>query len=127
MAKLRILVIDDDVELCEGIAEFLRDEGYQVKDTSDAFAGQVLIDENEFDVALLDFKMTGLTGIDLVRRIRKSNSKVKVYLLTGRPFIEKLLEENNMAHMVDGVIGKPFKQNVLLEKIRAGFPEEKGS
>jgi DNA-binding response OmpR family regulator len=117
MANGRILIIDDDVDLCEGMAEFLRDEGYTVENTSDPFAGEALIEKGQFDMALLDFKMTGLTGVDILKKIRSKDLKTKIIIVTGRPFIEKLLIEENLSHMVDGIISKPFNPNVLLSKI----------
>ena len=117
MASQRIIVIDDDAELCEEIAEFLRDAGHFVKNTSDTLEGEALLESHQFDVALLDFKMKGSTGIDMLRKIRCKDSKMKIFIMTGRPFIEKLLEEEKMAHMVEGIISKPFKEKVLLNKI----------
>ena len=117
MTKQRILIIDDDVELCEGMAEFLQGEGYCVQYASDASTAEGLIESHQFDVALLDFKMSNLTGIDILKKIRSKDSKMRIFIVSGRPFIEKLLEEEKMAHLVDGIISKPFKTDVLLEKI----------
>ncbi len=117
MVNGRILVIDDDADLCEGIAEFLRDERYCVECTSDPFAVEALIERQKFDIALLDFKMSGLTGIDILKKIRSKDSQMRIIIITGRPFIEKLLDEENLSHLIDGVMSKPFNPDVLLKKI----------
>ncbi len=109
--------MDDDVELCEEIAKFLRDEGYIVENTSSISAGESLIEKHGFDVVLLDSQMTHLTGIDLLKKIRSKNLNAKVFIMTGRPFIEKLLGEKSVAQLVDDVIKKPFEVNDLLDKI----------
>jgi len=119
MGKEKVLIIDDDIDLCEGIAEFLQDEGFDVVFTTDPFQGEDLIDREPFDVLLLDFKMTGLTGVDILKRIRSRNVNIKIILVTGRPFIEKILQEENMTGLVNGIVGKPFDPDMLIEKIRS--------
>ena len=116
MAK-QILIIDDDEELCDGIAEILHDEGYCVKNTSDADEAGKLIENCVFDIALVDYKMPKLTGVDVLRLIKAKNPATRVFIVSGRPFIEKLLEDEKVAHLVAGVISKPFDCQELLERI----------
>ncbi|MBF0484090.1 MAG: response regulator [Candidatus Omnitrophica bacterium] len=118
MLKRKILIIDDDVELCEGMATLLRHEGYMVENTSDVFAGVNLIEEQEFNVVLLDFRMKGMNGIDILKKIQSKNSKMKVFIISGQPSIEELLEDEKVSHLVAGIINKPFSAKVLLEKIK---------
>ncbi len=115
----KILIIDDDIELCQELAEILRDKGYTVDDTSDTGQGEVFIKENNYDVFLFDYKMRGLNGIDLLKKAKEKNAKSTVFIISGRPFIEKLLEEENVSHLVSGVINKPFDIEALLQKIKA--------
>lgn len=118
MANKRILVIDDDVELREEISEILVGEGYLVKGTSDPLHGQGLIDTHKFDVAIIDYKLPGMTGVDLLRRIKKNNPGTKVFIVSGRSFLEKLIKEENVSHLVSGIISKPFDCEDLLKKIK---------
>lgn len=117
MSGKRILIIDDDVELCEEMAETLRDEGYSVKNVFDPVEGQTLISKENFDIAIVDYKLPGLNGIQLLKNIKKKAPKTKVFIATGRPFIEKLIKEEKVSHLVSGVINKPFSCDALLEKI----------
>jgi DNA-binding response OmpR family regulator len=119
MDTKRILVIDDDVELCEELTEALRAQGHCVENTSDSSNGVELIKKNTFDIVILDFKMPGLNGIDLLRKVKTSSSQTSVFLITGRPFIEKLLEKEKVADLVAGFIKKPFNDKVLFEKINS--------
>lgn len=113
----QILIIDDDEDLCQEIAEALRGNDYSVKSTSDPHEGKVFIDKYPFDVAFVDYKMQDLNGIDMLRIIKRKNHNTKVFIMSGRPFIKDLIEEENVANLVDGIIKKPFQEQDLLNKI----------
>jgi CheY-like chemotaxis protein len=115
MGIKKILIVDDDVALCDGIAELLLDEGYIVTNTSNPFKGKELIKTQHFDLALLDYKMSGLTGIDLLKDI--NTKKTKVFFISGRPFLDKVLQEAGVSHLIEGIINKPFLAEDLLQKI----------
>jgi two-component system OmpR family response regulator len=115
----KILIVDDDDVLVEELVEFLKDNGFWVENTSDSSQGEKLINEREYDIYLFDYKMPGLHGIDLFKRVKTKNPKAVVFIVSGRPNIEKLLKEENVNNLVAGVIKKPFDEEVLLQKIRA--------
>jgi CheY-like chemotaxis protein len=66
-----ILVVDDDPDTCRNIADILTDLGYQVDTAPDGPAALELVRKHPYDVALLDFKMPGMNGLELYREIRK--------------------------------------------------------
>jgi DNA-binding response OmpR family regulator len=115
----RILIVDDDSELAEELAEILREEGYWVENVSDSSLGSSLIKEKKYDIYLFDYKMTGLNGIDLLKKVKEKDPRVPVFIVSGRPFVEKLLKEENVHSLVSGVIKKPFDVQELLKKIKA--------
>lgn len=121
MKNTRIILIDDDETLSEGVAFVLRDEGYSVMNTSDPLEGIKLIDKNVFDIALLDYKMPRVTGIEILKKIKEKNPETKVFIVTGKPFIENVLEEENVSHLVEGIINKPFKEKTLLNAIKSAL------
>ena len=118
MKKTRIILIDDDETLCEGVAFILRDEGYSVMNTSNPAEGMKLIDNYVFDIALIDYKMPRLTGIEFLKKIKEKTPATKVFIVTGRPFIENVLSEENLSHLVEGIIKKPFKEETLLNALK---------
>lgn len=118
MAK-RILIIDDDAELCEELAEILRGEDYAVETASDGFQGQELVRRAGYDIVILDYKMPGLNGIDVLKFIRDNNIKTKVFLSSGRPFIVKVLKSENVLSLVTAIIIKPFDIKILLKKLKS--------
>lgn len=117
MLKKSILLIDDDEDLCQEMAGLLRSEGYSVRGTSNPIQAEKYINKYNFDIAIFDHKMPGLTGIDMVRMIYKKNSSTKVLFITGKPFFEQLLKKEDVSHMVSGVIPKPFSEKELLDRI----------
>lgn len=114
----RILIVDDDKELCAEISEILKDEGYRVETASDGAEGRLRIEEGSYDLILLDFKMPGLNGMELLKKIRAKNSGSRVFLISGRPFLDKLVAELGPSAGIDAVFSKPFDIELLLAKIR---------
>jgi two-component system response regulator (stage 0 sporulation protein F) len=118
MDNMRLLLVDDDIELGLELTDLLTQEGYLVTTISDTTEAVKVIESQEHDINILDFKMPGLNGIDLVKKIKQKNPNTKVIMVTGRPFIEKLIKEENVSDLIDGLIGKPFKIEELFEQIK---------
>jgi len=118
MTSRKLLLIDDDAELCEELADILREYGYKVKIAPDAFKGETLLVSGRFDLAVLDYKMPGLTGVEILKRTSNSTVKTVILLVSGRPFMEKLLETENLSGRVSAVLYKPFAPEDLLAKIK---------
>jgi DNA-binding response OmpR family regulator len=85
-----ILLVEDEVKLARFIELELGCEGYRVTVAHDGIAGLSLARESEFDLAILDWMLPGLTGVELCRRLRATGRKLPVILV--KPFsIEELL------------------------------------
>ena len=117
MIKKTILVVDDDEDLCQGVAAILAHEGYLVECTSNVIEAEAFINSRVFDIGLFDYKMPISSGVELVKKIKAKNPSTKAFIMSGRPFIEKTIEDENASMLVDGIIKKPFSDTVLLEKI----------
>lgn len=118
-------MIDDDEELCEEITEILTNEGYHVTTAFDGLSGNRLIQKYDYDIVILDIKMPGLSGLDILEGVKGQNKELKVIVLTGRPLSKNLIEEQSyndkeesLLGLADGIIGKPFDIEVLLGKIK---------
>ena len=114
-----ILMIDDDTELCEEMKDILSDEGYSVHTASDGSQGEELLEKNSYDILLLDIKIPGFNGIDMLRNLSKKKPAIKIFIISGRPFTERILSEENLMSLVSGVMIKPFDVRLLLEKIKS--------
>jgi len=119
MTKKKIILIDDDAELSEEMAELLEAEGYSVDSVSDGRKAVELVRKKKYDLYLLDFKMQGMTGLDVLKEVRKKNPKAAVFFVSGRPGLAALIEEGAPVSAVREIIEKPFDARVLLDKIRS--------
>jgi DNA-binding response OmpR family regulator len=121
-----ILMIDDDEEMCLEISEILQDEGFQIHFANDGIKGLQILENDTFDLLLLDLKIPGLTGFEILRKLRIKNNKIKIFVLTGRPYIKNLpreltdeeKNEEEILKLADQVIQKPFKITHLLQQIK---------
>jgi len=112
----RILIIDDDVELCELLVEYLEPEGYVVETAQDGETGAERVLGEEFDLVVLDVMLPGMSGLDVLRRIRQA-SKVAVVMLTARgDEIDRIV---GLELGADDYMPKPFNPRELVARIRA--------
>jgi DNA-binding response OmpR family regulator len=79
----RILVIDDDVELCELVAEYLEPDGYEVEFVHDGEAGVERALSGDHVLVVLDYMLPGLNGFEVLRQVR-TRSRIPIVMLTAR-------------------------------------------
>ncbi len=125
--KKTILVIDDDEEICEEVSEILKDEGYEVTSSFDGLEGDRLAGSNHFDLILLDLKMSGMTGLDILRHLKEKKEDAKVIVITGSLAVDRMLKQkkvlledkdSQILKQADSVITKPFDIEAVLVKIK---------
>ncbi|HEX6806133.1 MAG TPA: response regulator transcription factor [Terriglobales bacterium] len=117
MSKVdRILVIDDDVELCSLVSEYLRPEGFQVECVHEGKAGLTRALAGDHLLAVLDVMLPGMNGFDVLRKIRDS-SRLPVLLLTARgEDVDRIV---GLEIGADDYLPKPFNPRELVARIRA--------
>ncbi|TWU02457.1 response regulator [Stieleria varia] len=81
--KGRVLVVDDDRDICANIKDILDDLGYLTDTAHDGPSALNLIQQGAYDVALLDFKMPGMNGVELYREIKKLRPDVPAIMITA--------------------------------------------
>ncbi len=118
MAK-NILIIDDDADLSKEMADILGDEGHSVDVRTYTPENLPHFRPHDYDVIILDFKMPGLSGSDILKQIPQKKFLPKIFLVSGKPFLEKLLQEEKLLEKVTEIIQKPFPIQELLNKINA--------
>ena len=112
----RILVIDDDTELCSLVSEYLRPEGFQVSCVHDGKAGLASALTGDYLIAVLDVMLPGMNGFDVLRKIRDS-SRLPVLLLTARgEDVDRIV---GLEIGADDYLPKPFNPRELVARIRA--------
>lgn len=112
----RILIIDDDRELCELLSEYLGPEGFDVETVFDAPKGLERSLAGEHELVVLDVMLPGMSGFDVLRHIRE-RSRVPVLMLTARgDDVDRIV---GLEMGADDYLPKPFNPRELVARIRA--------
>jgi len=112
----RILVIDDDVELCHLVREYLEAEGLTVECVHEGESGLKKASAGEYLLVVLDVMLPGINGFEVLRRIR-ATSRLPVLLLTARG--EEVDRIVGLEIGADDYLPKPFNPRELVARIRA--------
>lgn len=125
MKPMRILVVDDEVEFVTTLVERLQLRAIEAEGVTRGYDALQLIAEREFDIVLLDVKMPGLGGLEVIKRIKMDHPGMHVILLTGHGSAESA-EEGMMAGAFDYLM-KPVNIDKLIRLFkRASGGEEPG-
>ena len=112
----RVLLVDDEVDFVEALAERMRTRGIRVETAYRGVDALVLSAEEDFDAVILDLAMPGMDGIATLKALRESRPGLQIMLLTGRGTIPKAVEAAKLG--ARDVIEKPADISVLLRKIK---------
>jgi two-component system response regulator CpxR len=112
----KLLIIDDDIEMCELLTPFLTIEGYQVEVTHTGYAGIKAIQSNTYDLILLDVGLPDINGFKTLTKIR-SFSQVLVLMLTARGDYDDRIR--GLEFGADDYLPKPYNSQELLARINA--------
>jgi DNA-binding response OmpR family regulator len=112
-----ILLVEDEVKLARFVELELSSEGYQVSVAHDGITGLTLARELTLDLAILDWMLPGLTGVELCRRLRATGNKLPVILLTAKDEVSDRVAGLDAG--ADDYVVKPFSIEELLARIRA--------
>ncbi len=113
---MRLLVVDDDAELCSLLQEFLQREGYSVQCVHDGHAGLEQAQQGGYDLIILDVMLPGLDGFDILKRLR-ADSKVPVLMLTARgQDVDRIV---GLELGADDYLPKPFNPRELSARVKA--------
>src|SRR5258708_35890647 len=112
----RILVIDDDVELCSLVSEYLRPEGFQVESAHDGNSGLARALSGDHLLVVLDVMLPRMNGFDVLRKVR-DGSRIPVLLLTARgEDVDRIV---GLEMRADDYLPKPFNPGELVGRLRA--------
>ena len=104
--QVRILVIDDDVDLCRFMQDVLAKDGFKVTTQSDTTRAVERIRKERPHIIVLDLMMPGIGGVDLLKAIRKFDSDVAIIIFTGYPSVDSAVASMKLEAF--DYIKKPF-------------------
>jgi two-component system, OmpR family, alkaline phosphatase synthesis response regulator PhoP len=114
----RVLVVEDEQHLAEGLRFNLEAEGYQVElvDAGEAALETLQAEAAAFDIVILDVMLPGISGFDVVSKMRELGQFVPTLILTARGHAEDVLQ--GFAAGADDYLTKPFELSILIARIR---------
>jgi DNA-binding response OmpR family regulator len=114
--QIRILVVDDEPEICHLIEQVLKREGYQVDVSFSGIEALQMIKSFNYHLLLTDLEMPEVDGIELTRKAKKQHPEIRVIMVTGNAKVDAAIR--SLRHRIDGYIKKPFKISELRKVVR---------
>ena len=127
MERQRILVVDDEKNIRLTLVQALESAGMLVQTAGDGEEALRLLSEADFNLVLLDLKLPGMDGLEVLRRIRQSRPKLRVIIITAHGTIEYAVEAMKSGAVAQAVgcqleiklVPKPGKKPISLGKRQA--------
>jgi two-component system, OmpR family, response regulator PrrA len=116
-ARPSVLVVDDDPAIREALYRALRLEGFEVSTRPDGPAALATVEERPPDVMVLDVMMPGLTGVEVVRRLRADGYELPICVLSARDELADRVE--GLRAGADDYLVKPFELEELVARLHA--------
>jgi len=116
MKKYKLLLVDDDPFILEGIGEDLESNGYQVTRASDGESAVELLETTQFDLVITDLVMDSTDGIQVLKKTKELNSDAQVIILTGFGDIDSAIEA--LRSHADDFLLKPCESQEMLFRVK---------
>ena len=115
--SMRILVVEDERKVAEFVARGLRDQRFAVDVAIDGQTGWNMASTADYDLIVLDLMLPGLSGLEVLKRLRRKGSHPPVLILTARAGTQTKVE--NFEAGADDYLTKPFAFEELLVRVKA--------
>lgn len=116
MLKYKILVIEDDHDILKEVRKALEDEGYLVHTADNGKKGLDLWKKNVYDLILVDLRIPGVDGKDLINNIKEAQPYTQIVILSGQGKDDDLIDALNLH--VYKYLPKPVKMDILLDTLK---------
>jgi len=120
-----VLIIDDEKRFLQTTQKFLERQGYTVYTATDGLSGITRLKVKRIDVVILDVKMPGMDGVEVLRKIKADFPLVEVVMLTGHSTVESAIEGLQLGAF--DYLTKPCDIPVLIQKIDAAGDKKKSA
>ncbi len=117
--KNKILIIDDEGAVARSIADILNMEGYWAKTAGDATLALTMLNTEQFDLILSDVKLPGISGLELLLRLKDVHHTVPVIVMSGHGTIDIAVQA--MKQGARDYLEKPIDLNRLLKAVKMVF------
>ncbi len=116
---MHILIVEDELGIVQFLKQGLQEEGYQITTASDGSKGFELVQEQKFDLILLDWMLPKINGLDLCKAIRVKDQTTPIIFLTAKDTVQETIE--GLKAGANDYIKKPFSFEELVERVKVHF------
>lgn len=120
MHNIKILIVEDDADAREILVTFLSRWGYNVQTVANGYSAAKLLEEETFDMVLLDWELPGISGIELCEQIRKQSKQQYIYTIMVTAKKDKMDMLTGFEKGADDYIVKPFNFQEMKARVRSG-------
>ncbi|WP_289659703.1 response regulator transcription factor [Flavobacterium panacagri] len=120
---MHILIVEDELGIVQFLKQGLQEEGYQVTTANDGSKGFEVVQEQKFDLILLDWMLPKINGLDLCKAIRVKDQTTPIIFLTAKDTVQETIE--GLKAGANDYIKKPFSFEELVERIKVHFRNKK--
>jgi DNA-binding NtrC family response regulator len=117
--QIKLLIVDDDEKFLKTIAERLGLKDFDVTTASEGNQALKAAKKGKFDVAILDLKMPGMDGMEVLQSLKKKHKFLEVIMLTGFSSIDSAVEATKLGAF--GYLEKPYKFEKLMEVLQEAY------
>jgi len=117
--KIKLLIVDDEVEFLESIAKRLGLRQFDVRTATRGAEAVEIAREGKFDLALLDLKMPGMDGKQVLEILKREHKYIEVIILTGHGSVDLAIDCTKLGAF--GYLPKPYELEKLLETLRQAY------
>jgi DNA-binding response OmpR family regulator len=114
--KLRLLIIDDEPDVCSALTNTLRREGYFAEEATSGQQALILLQRDSYDVMILDMQMSGMSGMDVMRHVRQLYPELSIVILTGHATLDNAIAAAKSEQVVDYLL-KPAKNQEIIDAV----------
>lgn len=105
-ASMRMLIVDDEDSICDFLSTFFGSR-FEVQTAPNAEEARNFLAAGRFDIMLVDKNLPGMSGVDLIAKVRESDEELSIVMITGFASSESIVETLNLG--IDAYVEKPFK------------------
>lgn len=123
MIKAKILVVDNDKDMCWLIASILREEGYCVDNVYDGESALLKINHHHYEIIVLDYKLSGLSGLSILEKARQINSSNETIMISA--FGDESVRAKTRELGAYAFLDKPFHIDRLKKTVKKALIKQK--
>ncbi len=116
---IKLLIVDDEARFLAAIAQRLSKRGFEVRTAANGPDALELARSEKFDIALLDLKMPGMDGSEVLRALKKEHEFLEAIILTGHGSLESAVELTKLGAF--GYLPKPYELDKLIEVLQEAY------